>query len=135
MVPSDQLLDFGPWWYAPLIATMLGGATLFTQNPGNLFWHGIAGIVAAVAGVITSAHDSRRRATRTGPSTQGMFYLGLIVVMCWVFLAAWGTAVSTLGEARFVPGYAALAWAVTTLALLGVRSVLSNVRRRRAPLQ
>ena len=53
----------------------------------------------------------------------------------WVIIAAWGTAQSSLGIERFVPGYAALAWVLTSLVLLAIQQALLAARRRRAPLR
>lgn len=131
----DQFLDFGPWWYAPMLATTIGGLMLFGQAVGNLFWNGAIGLVAVMAGALVTVHDYRRRAVRSGPSTRGAGFLGLIVVLCWLIIAAWGTVISSLGYERFFPGYAVGGWALTTLVFLGVRAILLAIRSRRAPLR
>lgn len=134
VVDLDQMLDFGPWWYAPLLATMIGGLTLFGQDVSGVT-NVAAGVVALLAAIIVAAHDHRRRPVRLRGSARGVGFLGLIIVLCWVIIAAWGTAISSLGYERFVPGYAALAWILTSMALLGIRLGFRAVRRRRSALQ
>jgi hypothetical protein len=133
-VDVDQVLDFGPWWYAPLLATMIGGLTLFGQATSR--WLSIvAGLAAVTAGVVLSVHDYRRRKVRLRRSMRSAVFIGLIVVITWLLIAAWGTAISSLGAERFVPGPAVAAWALTTIALLGVRRGFESIRRRRPPLR
>lgn len=134
VVHVDQFLDFGPWWYAPLLATTVGGVVLFGQAFTNFFWNGVVGVVAVAAGCVVSVHDYRRRTVRSRRSTRGVAFVGLIVLLCWLIIAAWGTAISSLGYERFVPGYAAVGWVLTSLVLLGVRVVLLAIRRQRTPL-
>lgn len=129
----DQFLDFGPWWYAPLLAITVGGLVLFGQAFDNL-WNVVVGGAAVAAGCVVSIHDYRRRAVRLRPTTRSAALTGLVIVICWAIIAAWGTAISSLGYERFVPGYAALGWLATSLVFLGIRQGLMAIRRRRVPL-
>lgn len=133
MADVDVFLDFGPWWYAPGLATMIGGLTIYSQDVSSAANIATA-VVAGVISVVLAAHDYRRRSIRVGvgrPSGRSAILVGVILLVCWILLAAWGTAISSLGYERFIPGYAALAWVLTTGFLLGVRALLSVLRRRR----
>lgn len=132
-VDIDQFLDFGPWWYAPLLATVLGGFSLFGQDFSNL-WNILFAVAGLAAGCAVSIHDFRRRAVRLRPTRRSAAFVVFIVVISWMMVAAWGTAISSLGYERFVPGYAALAWGLTSAAFLGIRAALMAIRRQRAPL-
>jgi len=130
----DQFLDFGPWWYAPLLATMIGGLTLFGRGfdtVGSL----LILAVALTAGGIVGAHDRRRRAVRLRPTRRGLGFLLIMIAFLWALMAAWGTAASSIDWDTSVPGYAAIGWALTTLTLLAVRTLLDVVRQRRMPIQ
>lgn len=133
-VPIDEFLDFGPWWYAPLLATLIGGLSLFGADVDN-GWSIAAGVVAVAAGGVVAVHDHRRRTVRSRPSKRGVGFLALTLLIMWVIIAAWGTAQSSLGIERFVPVYAALAWVLTSLVLLAIQQALLAIRRRRAPLR
>ncbi len=135
VVEVDQVLDFGPWWYAPLLATMIGGLTLFGHDVTGFGTATAAGVVALLAGGILAVHDYRRRSVRLRRSARGAGFLGLFVLVAWLIIGAWGTAVSSLGYERFVPGYAVLAWMLTTAALLGIRAGLQVIRSRRRALR
>lgn len=132
LIEVDQILDFGPWWYAPLLATLIGGLSLFGQDTTDAT-NVAAGVVAIGAAVVMSIHDHRRRGVRHRSSVtgKGIATVGLSVFIGLAFVASWGTAVSTLGYDRFFPGYAALGWVLTTLALLGIRAWAQTIRRRR----
>ena len=128
------MLDFGPWWYAPLLAMMIGGLILFPEAPNDL--HVVAwGSIAAIAGGTITIHDHRRRSVRLRPSVRSAALLGLMAVICWALVAAWGTAISSIGYESFVPVYALLGWLLTTAVLLGIRAGLLALRRRRPTLQ
>lgn len=130
----DQFLDFGPWWYAPLFATMIGGFTMFAQA-NSFISSAVMGAAALTAAGFSSIHDYRRRTVRTRTSQRSFWYAFLMVVTIFGITAAWGTATSWLGYERFFPGYAALGWVLTSLTFLGIRAALSVFRRQRAPLQ
>lgn len=134
VVDVDQILDFGPWWYAPLLAALIGGLTLFGQDVGGIA-NVAAGVVGVAAGIIVAIHDHRRRAVRLRGSARSAGLLAVIVVLFLVLIGSWGTAVSSLGYERFVPGYAVLAWLLTSMTLLGVRAGFHALRRRRPVLR
>ena len=70
-VPIDEFLDFGPWWYAPLLATLIGGLSLFGADVDS-GWNLAAGVVAVAAGGVVAIHDFKRRAVRSRPSKMGV---------------------------------------------------------------
>ncbi len=129
----DQALDVGPWWYTPLYAAGIGGITLFAQDMTGV-WSVVAGLVGIVALGIVMIHYQRHRTLRARQSARTFLPTLVIVVVVWAVCALWGTAISVIGYDRFVPGYAALAWLITTGVLLAGRAVLLAVRRRRTPL-
>ncbi|MEL7158973.1 MAG: hypothetical protein AAFN30_20600 [Actinomycetota bacterium] len=133
VVNTDQYLDFGPWWYAPMLATSIGGLSLFGPAVDG-DWKAVTALVAVGAGAVVSVHDYRRRTVRLRPSIRGAVYVTGMVVLIWMLVATWGTALSALGWERFVPGYAIAAWVLTSLLLLGVRATLLRARRRQPPL-
>ena len=129
----DQMLDSGPWWYAPMFATVFGGWTLAAQGLSNSL--NVAGLLAGIVAVaVVSVHDYRRRRIWTDPSARSLLLVVPVVLVIWFLSAAWGSAVSTLGYEEFVPGYAVLAWLLTTVFLLGVRFVSLSALRRRGSL-
>ena len=130
LVDDDQFLDFGPAWYAPALATVVAGLSLFGRAFDD-YWNIAAGLAALGAGAAVSLHDYRRRAVRQRASKRGAVFVGLIVLTCWAIAAAWGTATSTIGYDRFVPGFAVLGWLLTTALLLVIRAGLSNIRTRK----
>lgn len=132
-IEEDQILDFGPWWYAPLIATLIAGVTLWGQETDG-GWNLVAGVVGLLSGGAVAIHDHRRRMVRPRKTVRGAALLAPVVVLTFATMAAWGTAVSTLGYDRFVPGYAVLGWVLTSLVLLGARTLLLTIRRRRIAL-
>lgn len=134
-VQFDEVLDLGPRWYAPMLATMVGGLSLFGQGFSSSFWNAIVGISAVAAGGVMSVHDYRRRTVRSRPSIRGAVAVAVIVLICWAVVAAWGTAISSIGFERFVPTFAIVGWVLTTVFFLAVRAGLNAVRARRAPLR
>ncbi len=132
-VDLDQALDFGPWWYAPMISTMVASVTLFSQ-PGAGDWSFVFAIVAIATGTAVSVHDYRRRKVRLRPGVASFKVLFPMVLGAFVLLAAWGTAVSSIGYDRFVPWYAMAGWALTTGLLLGLRAVLGVKRQTMAKI-
>lgn len=132
-VDIGQVLDFGPAWYAPMVATMLAAITLFGQEfVGD--WSFVYAAVGIGTGAIVSVHDFRRRKVRQRPSVRSAAATIPIVLGSFVVLAAWGTAVSSIGYERFMPGYAVVGWLVTTGLLLAVRSVLNGLSSRRSAI-
>lgn len=132
-VEIDQFLDFGPWWYAPGLATVIAGGTLFAESLNNN-WNVVMGLAALGAGTAVIIHDYRRRGVRVQRSSRSFKLSAVVVVLMYLIVGLWGTAISSVGYERFVPGYAVLGWVITSLFFLGIRQVLMEVRRRRAPL-
>ena len=107
VVELDHFLDFGPWWYAPMWATAVGGGTLAAQGLGNFL--NVAGLLAfVVAATVVSVHDYRRRRVWPDSSARSLLLAIPVLLGIWFLVAAWGTAISTLGYEVFVPGYAAI---------------------------
>lgn len=131
-VGIDQILDFGPWWYAPLFATGIGGMTLFNQ-PSAGDWSFAYAAVGLLSLLALGTHDFRRRKVRQRTSWRTFTLSIPIVLGAIVLIALWGTAVSTMGYERFVPGPALGAWVLTTGFLLAVRAALHRLRARRGP--
>lgn len=132
-VDIDQVLDFGPTWYAPFFATMIAAVTLFSQ-PGAGDWSFVYATVGIVTGTTISVHDFRRRKVRQRPSVRSFVTTVPLILGSFVVLAAWGTAVSSIGYERLVPGYAIAGWLVTTSLLLAMRAALNAVRVRRGTI-
>jgi len=131
-VGINNTLDFGPWWYAPLLATCVAGCSLFGRAGAltSALW-GVLGLTAAVA---MAAHDYRRRTVKPKFSLQSAGLLFGIVIISWAVVAAWGTAVSSTGYERFVPGFAILGWLLTTAVFLLIRQASYAVLARRTVL-
>ena len=122
-VDLNPILDFGPWWYAPLFATMLAGLTLFSQPEAGdwSFAYAFVGIATAIA---LPVHDFRRRKVRSRRSGHS-FMIGFPIAMgAFAVVATWGAAVSAIGYERFVPGYAIIGWLITTGLMLVLRALL-----------
>lgn len=122
----DLALDFGPWWYAPLAAAAVGTATLATQAGSRL-----ALVVVVVVCLALAVHDRQRRPVRPRPSARSATLMLPFVLGAFVLIGLWGTAVSAIGYDDFVPGWALVGWLLTTVLLLGVRSVMKALRERR----
>lgn len=134
VVHADQILDVGPWWYAPLLSTFIAGVSIFGQDvtgPENL----TSGLIAVMAGGFAAAHDHRRRGIRVRRSARGLPWVVASVLLFWFLAGAWGTAISTIGASEFLPGPAILAWTLTTLFLLGIGAALRAARNRRPVLR
>lgn len=129
----DDVLDFGAWWYAPMIATMVGGLTLYGRG-GDDRWSLAYGLAAVVATIVTVVHDYRRRKVRSRTTVTSIVYVVAVVLLLLLVTGLWGTAVSSVGYDDFVPGYAIVGWLLTTGFFLAVRAALTSFRRRRGPL-
>ena len=130
-VGINHSLDFGPSWYAVALSTCLAALTVFGQDTRST-----TGIVAAVigfgAGGAMVVHDLRRRRVRPKASGAGAAMTLAILVLCWVVVGLWGTAISSIGLDRFLPGYLVLGWGLTTALFLGVRHLsYRRLARRR----
>lgn len=130
-VVTQYHLDAGPWWYAPLVATCIAGVSLFGQEFSSS-WHQLAGVVGLAAGAMVGWHDHWRRRLRIRPSTRSALIVMPLVLGTFVMMALWGTAISTLGVDRFVPGYAVIAWFLTTAVLLGAGAAMNRRRGKAA---
>ena len=132
-VDLNQILDFGPWWYAPLFATMISCVTLFSQPDAGDWSFAYAALALTTAATI-SIHDFRRRQVRMRPSRRSFMVMLPVVLGLFGILAAWGTAVSTIGYERFVPGYAFAGWLTTSGLLLALRALLNAKLLRQAKI-
>ena len=140
-VSLEYLCDFGPWWYAPLLASCIATGTLFVQDRivqdtiTSMSWaYGAVGVAAWLA---MRRHDASRRKIQpkwSAPTGRSGWLAAGVIVSAWVVVALWGSAVSTLGYDRFVPFYAALGWVLTTALLLGIRAGSAWLRSRRSVL-
>lgn len=135
-VAVDQFMDFGPWWYGPLFATMFAGLTLFQAAVGfaQSLMFGAAGLGSAT---FIAFHDYRRRGVRwpvTHRSIGSLVGVALGVVVTFVVIGLWGTAVSTIGYADFVPWYLMAGWLLTTAFYLGARAFLGRLRAAKTSL-
>jgi len=132
-VDVDQALDFGPAWYAPLLALMVAGLSLAGPGEGAVQVGGW--VVGVSAAVLVAGHDQRRRRIRGRRSIRSAAFVLGQVICCWAIIAAWGTAISSMGVDDFVPWPALGAWAATTVVFLAIRALLVRVRRRRPALR
>lgn len=132
-VDIDHVLDFGPWWYAPLIASCLAGATLFGQDftTSTSF---VLGGIGVLSGLVVMSHDFGRRTVRPKFSVRSSAMLAAIVLVVFVILGLWGTAVSSIGADRFLPWYAIGGWLLTAALFLAIRTASYWFRNRRTVL-
>jgi len=132
-VHINNTLDFGPWWYAPLLATCVSGLTLFGHAATTL--SSILYLVAgSLAGAIMGIHDYRRRTVRPKFSMQGAGLIVGIFIITWAMISLWSVAVYSVGYDRFMPGYAILGWLLTTVAFLVIRQASYALLARRTAL-
>ncbi|MEM9654085.1 MAG: hypothetical protein AAGA65_18470, partial [Actinomycetota bacterium] len=116
-VDLDHALDFGPWWYAPLLATCLGAASLANQDFGN--GTGLVFIaVGAMTGVVLMAHDFGRRKSCPRFSVRAAAITLVAAAVVLGIMALWGAAVSAVGTDGFLPVYAAVGWVFSTAVFL-----------------
>jgi hypothetical protein len=131
-VDVDHVLDFGPWWYAPLLTNCLAGATLFGRLGTTTSF--ILGGIGLLSGLVVAGHDFGRRTIRPKFSFRSTAMLAIIVLIVFVILGLWGTAVSSIGAERFLPWYAIAGWLLTAALFLGIRAVSHWLRSRRTVL-
>lgn len=129
-VAVDDFLNFGPWWYAPALATLMGGLSLFGQDFTDR-WSVVYGAIGVLAGAIMAVHDYRRRRIRPKGSPVAFLLLIAMLVITWIAIGSWGTAISTIGYEDFVPTYAIISWMLTFAFFLVIRSCLHLIRQRR----
>lgn len=119
-VDMSHILDFGPWWYAPMLATCIAGLTLFSQTSSFLSAV-VIGLLGFGSGAFGAIHDFRRRTVRPKKSIRSTGFMAIIVLTSLFVISLWGTAISSLGYERFFPGYALLGWMLTTAMFLLIR--------------
>ena len=129
-VDVDHVLDFGPWWYAPLLTNCLAGATLFGRELGTTTSF-ILGGIGLLSGLIVAGHDFGRRTIRPKFSLRSTAMLAIVVLIMFVIIGLWGTAVSSVGVEHFLPWYAIGGWLLTTALFLGIRALSHWLRSRR----
>lgn len=130
-VAIDDVLNFGPWWYAPLLATCVGGLTLFGQDYDYAL-NALYAIAGFGSGALMAVHDYRRRTVRPKFSFTSLGLIVGIVAIMWLTVAAWGTAISTIGYDDFVILPAVIAWTITAAAFLAIRQILHALLARRS---
>lgn len=128
---ADHILDFGPWWYAPIYAfAFAAGATSLAGHAGT--WFGALGNLV-VLGVVL--HDRNRRQIELASPVGASYYrfpvlvslVALGVVACGWFAAA--TIID--GESvDFFPTFTVAGWALNTCVFLMVRWVFHSRRER-----
>lgn len=126
----EDFLNFGPLWYAPALATLIGGLSMFGRD-FNDNWSVLYGAAAVLAGLTMAVHDYRRRRVRPKFSLRSAMFVVVVIVICWVVSGLWGTAISTISYEDFVPTYAIVGWLLTTAFFLLVRASLGLARSRR----
>lgn len=128
-VPVNDLLDFGPWWYAPMLATSIGGLTLFGRG-WDVTFNVLCGIAGFGCGIYMAVHNYRSRKVRPRPTVRSAGTLMIVVLISWIVIGLWGTAASTLGD-DFLPWPAVGCWLATVAFFLGVRKMSYALLDRR----
>ena len=143
----QEFLNFGPWWYAPLWATFVGGLTLgqaslfdnterISGDPsGGVVFETQAEpvflIVGLAAAIVLTVDSLRRRTVKSKPTAIGFLLTCAVVGIVAVAMASWSVAVAVVGYESFVFGWAVVAWLATSLFFLAVRSALGRLAERR----
>ena len=87
----DQQLDFGPWWYVPVLGFLY--PALFTWIWGELGGLGaIIGVTAISVAALTLVHDRRRRGARVSwaiPSKRNGRGMAIMFAMNFVTTFGW----------------------------------------------
>ena len=113
-----------------MLATFVAGMTFLGQDfgpPTNV----LLGVLAVAAAATVGIHGRQRRKVRPSFSRRGgLFVIGMVVV-AWVVIGLWGTAVSSIGYGELLWGWAIVGWLVTSAFFLLVRSGLQAMRQRR----
>ena len=133
-VIADYQLDFGPWWYVPLLAALFPAACIWLR--GEFGWVGVVvGIGAVTSFVAVVAHDSRRRRVRarwTPPSQRNRRGVVLMFLMNFVLISGWIRASLWLADAS-APGFLAgmaIGWGLSVAVLTVVRMLVRRERER-----
>ncbi len=129
IVGRDQAYDLGPAWYAPVLATGLGGVMMFgvgNDRPMNF----VLGGIGVICLVIVCAHDhGRRKACPRFNRHMLVVSLGSMIVAVSI-LGLWGWALSSVGFERFFPTWFALGWLATTGFLLLIGKAVNRLVAR-----
>ena len=128
-VRRDQMLDFGPWWYALIYSFVFAAwATSLSENVGYWF-AALASLVAVVAAI----HDSRRRPIQFEGVVglwEAPFPFFVLIGSFAALTAGWVAAVVTLGDAsvNFFPVVTLGGWIVGIVVMLVVRAIFHRRR-------
>jgi len=128
-VEASPFFDFGPWWYAPALATTLGSLALYghsSEVDGPGFWLYLFGAGLAIACAI---HDFYRRKLRPKVSMRSIAWNAATFFVVVPVYAIWAYTAKAKGSAG-LPAWAILYWIATTAFFLAVRSLLSTYRKR-----
>ncbi len=140
----EELLNFGPAWYAPLVATAIGASALFAADIGasttqvssdpvvfETSGHPAYLVAIVVSLVFLGAHYYRNRVVRPKATKTSVALMLVAIAVVIAIAAVWHTAVVVIGYDDFVIGGAVLAWALTTGFFLALRAGLDRVRLSR----
>lgn len=140
--------DLGPTWYAPLLATGIGGFALCVRGttqvevlafgtrplPNWPFWW-LALLVGVVSLLFLGLHDYRRRRIRLKRRWSKRNFLWFLpsYLAAYLSLQGWLAAIGRVGIEDFVPLWAAAAWCATTAVWLATRGAVHSAARRWVP--
>ncbi|MFV0524362.1 MAG: hypothetical protein ACK5RL_07695 [Acidimicrobiales bacterium] len=126
----EPVLDFGPWWYAPVFAALLAGVAAGSYS-GVVSDSWVARFFLLAGLLLVSFHQyqARRFVGRWSRLSVVMTLAVAALVVLVVFL--W-TLVQSLLDLSGAPAYLLLlaGWVVVTLLLLAVRAGLGRLRRQ-----
>ncbi len=132
-VALNPVLDFGPLWYAPAFAATAMGISLAGRVDGAVT-SAVFLAIGVIAAIAVSFHGIRNLGVLPRTTAKSVLAFVPMLITMWFVFAAWGTAVSTIGEDDFVPFWAALGWVLTTAFFVVVRQVVTAIRDRQPSL-
>ena len=140
----EAFLNFGPWWHAPLWATFVGSLSLATASlqenadvVGTDPTGGVAvetsfdplfTVITIITALVLAVGGFRRREVKPRPTLLGVALTALASLIAIATVVAWNIAVAAVGHQDFLFGWAAVAWVLTTVFFLGLRSFLARLR-------
>ena len=131
----EALLNFGPWWHAPLWATLFCTLTLWVRAEDEARGMGPTVFLALsfLAGGVLTHHwyHKRKVQLRPLPTALGLALSAVSLLIIWVLSAAWSVPINILGYQDFLWPWAPIGWALTTVFFLGLRMFFSRIRDSR----
>lgn len=125
---ADFWLDYGPWWYVPVISLLLASyATVIAHDVIVLQ------LVNSLVLLALIFHDRRRRRVfiDRGWSKHARSRPGLIVVQVGLVLAwAVGVIWARVNDADFFPVFTIVGFALTLIAQVALRAYMERERSR-----